>query len=268
MSNTKITNLATPTLATDAVTKDYADTTFLRAFSWGTSTISFTASAALFTTSAYMPTNGLAAIGSAAAALTQNSLTTTLPRIFRIVSNTASVADGQRSGYVGTATFPVVYPKIGFNYNVSFGIGDANVATTAVTQMLFGMQASTTAPAFSSTLGPSSGSTMMGIGHDVGDSFLSWYMRGSTGGSKISTTFVASTPSLYWLNLNIYNPMDSTQVFLTLKDEISGLTSTQTFVFSSGSPTSAIFQSATLFPLNVRAMAVLGGLTNYERCWF
>ena len=268
MSNTKITNLATPTLATDAATKDYADTTFLKAFSWGTSTISFTSAAALFTTSGYMPTTGLAAIGSAAAPLAQSSSTNTLAKIYRVVNNTSSIADGQRCGYVGTATFPVLFPRIGFNYNVSFGIGDANTATTAVTQMLFGLSTSTTTPLFSSILGPNTIPTIMGIGHDVGDTFLSWYMRGTAGGQKIVTPFAASTPSAYWFNLNIYNPMNSLSVFLTLTDEISGLTSTQTFLFSNGSPTAAIFQSATLWPLHVRAMGVLGGITNSARCWF
>ena len=268
LSNTKITSLATPTANADAATKEYADTAALTSFRWGTFTISFNSTATLNTTSGYMPTTGLAAIGAAAVALAQSGATTTLARIYKVVSNTSSVADGQRSGYIGTATFPVLYPRIGFNYNISFGMGDTNTTTTAVTQMLFGMQASITAPVWSSTSGPSSGSTMMGIGHDVGDTFLSWYMRGTAGGQKIATSFVASTPSAYWLNLNIYNPMNSTNVFLTLTDEISGLTSTQTFIFSSGSPTFAIFQSATLWPLHIRAMAVLGGITNSARCWF
>ena len=88
------------------------------------------------------------------------------------------------------------------------------------------------------------------------------------GDKKIATSFFAQTPSIYWLNLNIYNPMNSINVFLTLTDEISGLTSTQAFTFSAGSPTRAILQSSQLWPLQVRAMAVSGGTTNSARTFF
>jgi hypothetical protein len=257
---TRVTGIAVPTISTDATSKEYVDTAVFEAFRWGTFMITFTSAAALTPSSAYMPTSGLTHLGGSTAIVAQ-VLTSPLTKIFKVASNVSSTSEGGRSGYIGSSTFPTLFPKIGFNYNVAFGIGDANTTTTAVTQFFFGLNTTVTIPTWNSTSGPNTTASIMGIGHDLGDTFLSWYSRGTTTGSKIATSFLASTPSLYWLNLNIYNPIGSNNVFLTLKDELTGLTSTQTFSFSAGSPTGAILQSVRVYPIHMRAMAVVGGIT-------
>jgi hypothetical protein len=274
MSGNKITVLGEPTLSTDAATKAYVDDVVADvgtvSLKWGTFMISFylvTSTPTLITTSAYMPITGLSSIGGSSALVTQE-VTPTLSKIFKILNNTSTVADGQKSGYICTTLFPKIYPKIGFIYNVAFGIGDTNITTAAVTQMLFGIGISTTVPLFSSTLGPNTTPSIMGIGHDVGDTVLSWYYRGTGGGQKIATTFVTTTPSAYWFNLNIYNPMNSNSVFFTLTDDISGLTSTQTFTFSDVSTPDSIIQTSLLFPVHTRAMGVLGGTTGAAKTFF
>ena len=260
MDGFKIVDVSDPTQPTDAANKEYVDASFIESFKWGSFMITFNATPALVSNSGYMLTTGLSNLGGSLALITQSTLST-LAKIFRVASNVSSTANGARSGYIATATFPTLYPRIGFNYNVAFGIGDSNSTITAVTQLLFGFTTTTVAPTWNSTTGPNTTPSIMGIGHDVGDTYLHWYSRGTTTGSKIATPFLASTRSTYWLNLNIYNPTESLNVFLTLKDEISGLTSTQTFTFSAGSPTGSILQSSRIYPIHMSAMGVAGGIT-------
>ena len=221
----------------------------------------------LQTSNGFYPINGFAAIGAANTAVPVAS-TNTLTKILKLRLNTSVVADGQRSGYIGTANHPVLYGGAGWNYNFSFGIGDTNAASTSVCQMLVGFTTSLTAPLFSSTLGPNLTPNIFGIGCDFTDTVLHFYMRGTTSGQKIATPFLTSTPSTYWLNLNVYNPVNSNNIILTLTDKISGLSVSQTFNFSAGSPTSAVLYSSQIYPILCRGMATVGGITNSAQCLF
>jgi len=214
----------------------------------------------LQTSNGFYPINGFSAIGGANTAVTPAS-TSTLTKILKLRLNTTAVADGQRSGYIGTANHPVLYGGAGWNYNFTFGIGDTNTATTSVCQMLCGFTTSLTAPAFSSTLSVSQTPNIFGVGCDFTDTVLSFYMRGTSTGQKIATPFSSATPSIYWLNLNVYNPTNTNTIILTLTDKISGLTATQNFTFSSGSPTASVTNISQIYPILCRGMAVVGGIT-------
>lgn len=229
-------------------------------FQWSTSTITFTAAAALTTTSGYMPTSGLTPIGSVSVLVAQSS-TSTLTKIFRISNPTVGVADGQKSGYIGTIGFPKIYPQGGFNINFSFGIGDTNTAATSVCQMLCGFLSTTVVPLFSSALGPNTTPNILGIGCDVGDTVFSFYMRGTVSGTKVATTIPCTTLSTGYYNLNIYNAVGSNTAVLTFKNEISGVSQIYSTNFSGGSPIAAMINTSLLNPVVMRGMAVGGGIT-------
>ena len=231
-------------------------------FQWSTSTITFTqAGTALVGTSGYMPTSGIVNIGGSLVAVAQSSSSVST-RIFKSASLTSSVADGQKSGYIGTATFPKIYGRGGFNLNISFGIGDTNTAATSVCQMFCGILTTTTTPLFSSILGPNNIGNILGIGCDVGDSFFSFYMRGTSTGTKVATSISCTTPSTGYYNLNIYNAFGSNTVLLTLTNLVSDTIQTYTTNFSSGSPLNAIGNTLLLYPVVMRGMATVGGITN------
>jgi hypothetical protein len=231
---------------------------------YGTFQIGFSQTAVLTATSAFLPVTALIAIGGTTSAFTP-AITTIKTRIAKVQNPTLSVADGQRSGYIGSAgiaTWPYIFGQAGWNWNQGFGIGDTNTTATAVTQMFVGLTVSTVVPSFSSLLGPNTTPSIMGIGHDVGDSVISFYYRGTSGGVKIATTFSAATPSTYWFNLNISNDVASDVCVLTLTDIITDTTFTENFILTSTSTPSTMSYNTRLFPLNCRAMAVLGGTTN------
>ncbi len=232
---------------------------------YGTYQIGFSQTAVLTATSAYLPVTSLIAIGGTTSSITP-AITTIRTRIFKVQNPTLSVGDGQRSGYIGSgsvATWPYIFGQAGWNWNQSFGICDTNTTTLAVTQMFVGLTLVTIVPSFSSILGPNTTPSIMGIGHDVGDSVISFYYRGTSSGVKIATTFSAATPSPYWFNLNIFNDVASDVCILTLTDIITDTTFSQNFILTSTPPfSSTMSYNARLFPLNCRAMGVLGGTTN------
>lgn len=236
---------------------DYLTSPFL----WSTSTLTFTqAGTGLVATSGFMSTTGISNIGGSLAAVPQSSASVLL-RIFKSASLTSSVADGQKSGYIGTASFPKNYPGGGFNLNFSFGIGDTNTTTTAVTQCFCGVLTTTIIPLFSSVLGPNTTPNILGIGHDVGDTFFHFYMRGTTGGTKVVTTIPCNTPSNGFYNLNIYNAVNTNTAVLTFTNIISNISQIYTVSFSSGSPLNSIINTSLLNPIIIRGMAVGGGVT-------
>ena len=235
---------------------DYTTSSFL----WSTSTITFTSAGQLASTSGYMPTNGWLNIGGSLQTPLQSSASV-LSRIFKVTSLTSSVADGQKSGWIGSSTFPDIFPQGGLNLNFSFGIGDTNTASTSVCQMFCGLLTTTTTPLFSSTLGPNTTPNILGIGCDLGDTVFSFYMRGTTSGSKIVTTIPCTTPSTGYYNLNIYSPVASNTVISTFTNVVSGVSETYSTSFSGGSPLSAIINTSLLNPVVLRGMAVVGGVT-------
>ena len=230
---------------------------------FGTFEIGFSQTAAVSATSAYLPATSIVAIGSTTTAVTV-AITTVRTRLFKVQNPTLSVANGQRSGYIGSgtvATWPFIFGLGGWNWNQSSGIGDTNTAATAVTQMFVGLTYLTTTPAFSSTLGPNTTPSIIGYGHDVGDSVISFYYRGLSSGVKLPTIFSAATPNPFWFNFNISNEVGSDVCVLTLTDIITNTTLTQNFTLTSTDTAATMSYNTRLFPLNCRAMAVLGGVS-------
>jgi len=240
-------------------TLDSTDFT-ISSFQWSTSTITFSTVPALISTSLYMPNTSMTNIGGSIANVAQSSASTLL-KIFKVASNTSAVGDGQKSGYIGNAAFPKIYPQGGFNLNLSFGIGDTNTAATSVCQMFAGILTTVTTPLFSSTLGPNITPNILGIGCDLGDTVFSFYMRGTTSGTKVATTIPCITPSTGYYNLNIYNAVGSNTAVLTFKNIVSGISQIYSTSFSAGSPTAAIINTSLLNPVVMRGMAVAGGIT-------
>ena len=180
----------------------------------------------------------------------------------RINCPTVSVADGARSGFIGTATFPAIYVESGWFFSFDFSITDTNTASTAITRMFVGFGITTTAPAISSTVAINSLQNMIGVGHDSGDTVLSFYSRGPTvvtaNGTKIATTFSCATPSTKIFNATFYNATNSDIIIIKLYDQ-----ETDTAVYQSytlGTTTTPISTSA-LIPVWVRGMATAGGVT-------
>jgi hypothetical protein len=233
---------------------------------YGVFQISFSQTAALSATSSYLPTTSLVAIGAVTTAV-GIGISTVRSRIFKVQNPTSSVADGQKSGYIGSgtvATWPFLFGQGGWNWNESSGIGDTNITnlvTFARTQMFSGLTNITVVPAFSSTQGPSLTPSIIGYGHDLGDSVISFYYRGTSGGVKIPTTFSTATPSPYWFNFNIFNAVASDVCVLTLTDIITNTTFTENFILSSTSTATTMSYNLRLYPLNCRAMATAGGIT-------
>ena len=224
--------------------------------------LNFSQAGLLTSQNGFLPAAALIAIGSATTAIPTN-FSTTLTKIFKCQNPTLSVANGQRSGYsssITANTWPIFFGRTGVNLNIASGIGDTNTTITAVNQMFQGLTITSVVPSFSSTLGPNITPSIIGFGHDVGDSVLSFYFRGTASGVKIPTTFLASTPSPYWFNFNIYNACNSDLFTLTLTDIISGLTATQNFTMAIGN-TAVMSPQDRLFFLSCRAMAVGGGTT-------
>ena len=180
----------------------------------------------------------------------------------RINCPTSSVADGARSGFIGTATFPVIYVESGWLFSYDFSITDTNTAATSICRMFCGFGITTTAPALSSTVAINSLQNMIGVGCDTGDTVLSFYSRGATvgtaNGTKVSTPFSCSTPSTKIFSLTFYNPTNSDVIIMKLYDQETDTSVYQSYTL--GLSTTPISTSP-LVPVWVRAMATSGGVT-------
>jgi hypothetical protein len=277
------TSIVVPTLLTyktaftntnELVSKSYVDTlltnltnTGLLDASYTQYTLYFTTSATLTATTAYFPASAMINIGPVSTAVAQAS-TNSFTKIFKVQNPTSAVADGQRSGYVGSTAFPKIYIGSGFIWNMSFGIGDnsTNAAPTSVCQMFAGFQISTTVPAFQFTLGPNTAPSILGIGCDVGDSVLSFYSKGTTTTNvKIPTTFSCATPCDLWFNLTIYNQNNSNNVYITLAEQTTNTSVTQMYSMTGATN---ILNTSLLFPIYTRAMATAGGVTGAAKTLF
>ena len=120
--------------------------------------------------------------------------------------------------------------------------------------MFCGFSISTTAPSFSSSLGPNTNPSILGIGCDIGDSILSFYNKGvSTTNPKIATTFSASTPSTIWFNITFVNLSNSNDIQIILTGIQAGVstTITQTFTLNTGT---TILNTSLLYPIYLRGM--------------
>ena len=227
----------------------------------------FTSSAILTASSSYFPANSMISIGAVTTLVTQTA-TNTFTKIFRCNNPTSSVGDGQKSGYIGTSAFPKIWIGTGFVFNMAFAIGDTNTAS-GICQMFAGFTTTTTAPSFSSTLGPGSSSQLniIGIGCDVGDSVISFYNKGPTLSgiaSKIATTFSVATPSQLWFNLTFVNLAGSNDVRVILNGTTSaGLSTTVSQTFTAG-----IVNTTPIYPIAVRAMSTAGGVTGSAQMAF
>jgi len=181
----------------------------------------------------------------------------------RINCPTVSVADGQRSGFIGTATFPAIYSGSGWLFSFDFSITDTNASATAVTRMFVGFGITTIAPGLSSTVAINTLQNMIGIGHDSGDTVLSFYSRGpavgTANGNKIATTFSCATPSTKIFTATFYSPTNSDDIMIKLYDQETRTSAYQTFTLGG---TLTPISTSPLIPVWVRAMATGGGTTN------
>jgi hypothetical protein len=226
-------------------------------------TLYFTSTAVLSNTTAYFPATGMSAIGSTTTAVAQAS-TNSFTKIFKCNNPYSSVFDGAKSGYVGSLTFPKLWIGSGFIWNMNFGIGDTNIAATSVCQMLCGFSYLNLAPPFNSTAGPNTASNIMGVGCDLGDTVLSFYSRGASGGSvKTPTTFSCATPSALWFNLTVFNQNNSNIVSLLLTEQTTGVSASISYNCNT---TASLLNNSLLYPLYVRGMATSLGITNSAQC--
>ena len=225
--------------------------------------LNFSQTGTLTSQNGFLPTAALVPIGGTTIAIATTN-TSTRTKIFKCQNPTLSVADGQRSGYSSSLTantWPIVFGRTGMILNIASGIGDTNITINAITQMFQGFTNVSVVPSFSSALGPNTTPSIIGWGHDVGDSVISFYFRGTASGAKIATPFSTATPSPYWFNFNIFNACNSDLFTLTLTDIISGLTATQNFTMAIGN-TAVMSPQDRLFFLSCRGMGVVGGITN------
>ena len=265
-----ITSKNTFTNSNELISKSYVDTNFLaisiaqQDASYIPYSLYFTTSAILTATTGYFPAGSMVIIGSVSTAVNPTP-TNAFTKIFKINTPTSSVGDGQISGYQGIISFPKIYIGSGFIWNMNFGIGDTNTALTSICQMFCGFTILTTAPVFSSTVSPNSSLNLIGVGCDLGDTVLSFYSRGASGGSvKTSTSFSCATPCTLWFNLTIYNPNNSNTMYLLLTEQASGVSASISYVCNT---TTSILNSSLLYPVITRAMATAGGITGAAQCF-
>jgi hypothetical protein len=226
----------------------------------------FIPSAALVTTSSLFPIGALTALGSVTTATAQSS-TSSFTKIFKVNNPTSSVSNGQKSGYCASTTFPKIYVGSGFIWNMNFGIGDTNAASTSICQMFAGFQTATVAPSFGSApLGPNTSPNIFGIGCDYGDTVLSFYSKGSTTSNvKIATNFSCATPCTLWFNLTIYNQNNSNDVYITLAEQTTDTSVTQMYSMIGSTN---ILNTSLLYPIYIRTMASAGGTTGSAQTTF
>jgi len=225
-----------------------ATNTFINYFCYFSSLATLTANS-----TGFFPSTALNIIGGTTTAVSQVN-TNSFTKIWKVNNPTTSVANGQRSGYIAGITFPKIWVGSGFVWNMSFGIGDTNTSTNSICQMFCGFSISTTAPSFSSSLGPNTNPSILGIGCDIGDSILSFYNKGvSTTNPKIATTFSASTPSTIWFNITFVNLSNSNDIQIILTGIQAGVstTITQTFTLNTGT---TILNTSLLYPIYLRGM--------------
>ena len=265
----QVTTTQTPTLGTHLVPKSYVDSTIQQSSTTlMTSTITYNSAGALITDNGFLPVSSLTNIGNSAVSVTSvyNASDNPRSKIFKVSLSPTSIGDGLRSGYFGTSSFPTLFGGTGFTYSVTFGLGDTNTSSTAVTQMLVGISATTTAQNFSSVSGPSNATNIMGIGHDVNDSVFSFFVRGNAGGSKTATSFSCATPSVGWYTFSIHSPVNNngstgSVAVLTMTNEVTGISEALTTIWSpSVLGGSFLADRSPVYPIINRGMAVVGGV--------
>ena len=219
----------------------------------------FNPSAALSNNSGYFPTTAMLNIGSVSTLVSQAN-TNYFTKIFRINNPTSSVGDGQKSGYMGTSTFPKLWIGSGFVWNMNFAISDTNTSVNSICQMFCGLHiVAGVSPLFSSSFGPNTAPSILGIGCDIGDSVLSFYNKGTaTTNPKIATSFSVSTPSTTWFNITFINVGGSNDVRIILNGVSSTGVSTTQIQDVTLTGTTSIVNTAQIYPICVRAMGTPG----------
>ena len=147
---------------------------------------------------------------------------------YRIQSNTPNVSNGSVSGWLGANTMPVIFPRQGFRVVIGFGLGDTSV--NASTRTMIGFFQSNTAPTLNATTTIASLTTQsMGIIQESGESVWSFNTRGFTGSTKVATIIPCTTPSSTWFILEMVNQVNSTDITLTLTDQLTGSVASRTY---------------------------------------
>lgn len=192
-------------------------------------------------------------LGGAVANATQAS-TNMLTRQYRTRQAPSSVADGQDSGWYGTAAVPVVYITGGWRYVYTFGIEDTS--TNAPTRTMIGMYSSNTAPVLNAATAVTANTIpFFGICQDVGESTFSFYTRGASSFTKTSTLISCATPGALWYQLTFENMPFSLDVTMTLTAYSTLASASANISFTAGAGSATLPNpTTTFFPLLIRAM--------------
>lgn len=202
--------------------------------------------------------SNITSVGGSNIAVTQTN-TNILNKIIKVNCGVSASAAYQDSGYLGAGTFykgsAGLYVGMGWTYNITFGIGDTNIAPGTgnyVCGMQVGFVASSTAVLWSASITPDNTVSWFGVGHNYTDSVLSFYNKGSTGaGTKVATPYGVSTPSSLYFSLTMINQFGSNDVLLILKEIITNTTMTQTYTMSG---TNSVSNTTRLYPVFTRML--------------
>jgi hypothetical protein len=138
-----------------------------------------------------------------------------LTKTYHVRSNTASVANGQSSGWVGTSTFPFFFVGQGFKITYSFGLLDTS--TNASTRTIIGFGNFNAFVTLNSTTTVASLSNQfLGIIQESGENFFSFYTRGTGVTTPTVSTITCTTPNTGWYTCTFQNDVNSSNVTITL----------------------------------------------------
>jgi hypothetical protein len=206
----------------------------------------------------FIPANALATVGGTPVQITQTT-GSTYGKLFKTSLPTTSVAAYQDSGLIGTGTFLLnsqsLYVGMGFSLKFTFGIGDTNGAVNSQAGMFVGL-VSTTSIVWAAGLLPNTLPSCVGIGYNPTDSNVSFYDRGTAGGTKTSmTNFLTSTPDNGWYHLTLINQFNSTDITIIYTNSITNVSESKTI--QTGGGTSQLSNTIRLYPCIQRMMGAV-----------
>ena len=184
-----------------------------------------------------------------------------LTKTYHVRSNTASVANGQSSGWVPASTFPFFFVGQGFKVTYSFGLLDTSTNATTRTMIGFGNFGSSFEVLSNTVSVQSVAKQFLGIIQESGESFFSFYSRGpSSGITPVVSTVACTTPNTGWYTVTFHNDANSNDVLITLKHVSGGVLTTATQTITCGA-SNTLQTSQACYPYLQRAMSSSGGTT-------
>ena len=183
---------------------------------------------------------------------------TRLTQSYRVRSNVASVANGAVTGWLGNSSSPHVFIGSGFKIVYSFGLEDTT--TNALTRTFIGIQQTPSVNTLNNTTTVQSLTVQsLCIMQESSESTFSFYSRGASSFSKVSTTIPCTTPSVGWYTLVLHNQPGSNDVIMTLK-YVGASVIEESTTFTCGTASAPLLTSACYVILQ-RNMSSAGGAT-------